>query len=138
MQVNRRGLPHNASQQLCDVRRALAPLVFGRCGVSLPNPARIEVSHFLNALQICQSDPAKAARIDETLRYLERARRDFPRFSRVRASTKGFHEAKDPAPGQPDVQKYSSNKRAFIRTCAWVTNNLTTLLGLHMHKALQH
>ena len=130
-------MPHNASQQLCDVRRALAPLIFRRCRVTLPDPARIEASHFLSALHICQSDPAKAAKVDETLRYLERARRDFPHFSRVRAETKGFREAKDPAAGQPDVPKYSSNKRAFIRTCRWVTNNLTTLLDLDMHKVMQ-
>ena len=130
-------MPQNANKQLSDVRRALAPLVFGRCGVSLPNPAKIEASHFLDALKICQADPAKAASIDETLRYLERARRDFPHFSRVRAKTKGFQGAKDPDPGQPDVLKYSSNKRAFIRTCRWVKNNLTTLLGLDMHKVMQ-
>ena len=131
-----KGLPGGEAKKMTRIRRPLSLLIFRRCDVSLPKDEKIDTRHFMRALAVCQKDPARAAILQETLEYLERARADFPDYNRVRFRTKGFLEQGDPPPSEPDKLSSSLNKDAYSRTCQWVEDNLKTLQSLDMHSIM--
>ena len=118
------------------IRRPLSLLIFYRCKVPLPKDEKINTGRFLTALAHCQQNPAKAAILQETLAYLELARKDYVDYNRVGFTTKGFLEQGDPPPSEPDKLSSSLNKDAYSRTCEWVERNLKTLQSLDMHRTV--
>ena len=107
-----------------DIRRVMALFLFSRSGqeLKLTPTGQIRAKNFLQAVEACKADPAKQARLQEALLFLDRVRADFAAFHHVRRETKGFEEA-------PEVEGNSpaTSQEAYARTVYWVRRNAAKL-----------